>query len=159
MITVWLLLLLILANGAPVVAARLLHHRFSAPIDGGLRFWDGRPLLGKSKTWRGLVAGTLACAIAAPLLGLSVTFGVVFAALALAGDLLSSFIKRRMGLQSSARASGLDQIPEALLPVAWAWWLLTFPLWQGVGVVLLFVAGNMLFSPLLFRLGIRKQPH
>ncbi|SES84383.1 MULTISPECIES: CDP-archaeol synthase [Marinobacter] len=159
MITVWLLLLLVLANGAPVVAARLLQHRFSAPVDGGLRLWDGQPLLGRSKTWRGLVAGLLSCTVFAPVMGLSVSFGVVFAALALGGDLLSSFIKRRMALEPSARASGLDQLPESVLPVAYAWWQLDFPLWQAIGVVLLFVTANMVFSPLLYQLGIRKQPH
>jgi len=159
MITVWLLCLLVLANGAPVVAARLLHHRLSAPLDGGLRLSDGQPLFGRSKTWRGLVSGVLACAVFAPVMGLGVLFGVIFAALALGGDLISSFIKRRMALEPSARASGLDQLPESVVPVAFAWWQLNFPLWQAIGVVLLFVTANMVFSPLLYRIGIRKQPH
>ncbi|GGY74023.1 CDP-archaeol synthase [Marinobacter zhanjiangensis] len=159
MITVWLLVLLILANGLPVVAARLLHHRFDLPVDGGRRWRDGRPLLGASKTWRGLLAGLLGCALCAPLLGLSAAFGAVYGALALAGDLLSSFIKRRLGLEASARASGLDQLPESALPVAFAWLWLDLPAWQAIGVVLLFVTGNVLSSPLLYRLGIRKRPH
>lgn len=159
MITVWLLVLLVLANGSPVVAARLFRGRCSAPVDGDRKWRDGRPLLGRSKTWRGLVAGVLAGTLFAPLFGLQPGFGAVFAALALAGDLLSSFIKRRMGLESSARASGLDQLPESVLPVAFAWIRLDFPLWQAIGVVLLFVTANMALSPLLFRLGIRKQPH
>ncbi|MCK7543988.1 CDP-archaeol synthase [Marinobacter bryozoorum] len=159
MITVWLLFLLVLANGAPVVAARLLHDRLSAPLDGGMRLGDGQPLFGRSKTWRGLVSGVLACAVLAPVMGLGVLFGVAFAALALGGDLLSSFIKRRMALEPSARASGLDQLPESVLPVGYAWWQRDFPLWQATGVVLLFVTANMVFSPLLYQLGIRKQPH
>lgn len=159
MLTVWLLILLVLANGSPVVAARLLRHRFSAPIDGGRRWRDGRPLLGASKTWRGLVAGLLACALAAPLAGLTVTFGAIYGLLALGGDLLSSFVKRRLGLESSARATGLDQLPESVIPVTYAWLVLAIPAWQAVGVVLLFVAANMLFSPLLYRMGIRRRPH
>lgn len=159
MLTVWLLVLLILANGSPVVAARLLHHRLSAPVDGGHRWRDGRPVFGPSKTWRGLVSGLLACMLAAPLFGLSLAFGAVYGALALGGDLLSSFIKRRMGLEASARATGLDQLPESVIPVAYAWLMLDLPAWQAVGVVLLFVAANMLTSPALYRLGIRKRPH
>jgi hypothetical protein len=34
----------------------------------------------------------------------------------MAGDLLSSFVKRRLNLPPSSRATGLDQIPESLLP-------------------------------------------
>ncbi|SFR59768.1 CDP-2,3-bis-(O-geranylgeranyl)-sn-glycerol synthase [Marinobacter daqiaonensis] len=159
MTTVWLFVLLTLANGAPVIAARLLRQRWSAPIDNGRLWRDGRPLLGKSKTWRGLVAGILACALVAPIAGLSVGFGVAFGALALLGDLLSSFAKRRMGLAASARAAGLDQLPESTLPVVFAWAWLPIQVWQAVAVVVLFVATNVLLSPLLFRLGIRKQPH
>lgn len=159
MIIVWLLVLLIFANGSPVVAARLFRSRFPTPVDFGYRWRDGRPLFGASKTWRGLVAGFLACTFCAPLLGLDLAFGAIFAILALGGDLLSSFIKRRIGLEASARASGLDQLPESMIPVAYAWAVLAIPAWQATGVVLLFVAGNMLFSPLLYRLGIRKRPH
>jgi len=59
--------------------------------------------------------------VAAGAAGMSVsvgfTTGAAFGALALTGDLLSSFVKRRL-----ARASGhwmplIDQIPESLLPM------------------------------------------
>lgn len=159
MLTVWLLILLILANGSPVVAARLFRHRFSTPVDGHRQWRDGRPVFGASKTWRGLAAGFITCTLFAPAFGLTMMFGAVYGALALGGDLLSSFIKRRMGLEASARATGLDQLPESVMPVAYAWAVLDLPAWQAVGVVLMFVASNMLFSPLLFRMGIRKRPH
>lgn len=32
------------------------------------------------------------------------------------GDLVSSFVKRRIDLPPSSRASGLDQMPESLFP-------------------------------------------
>ena len=86
-------------------------------------------------------------------------FGALFAFLSLWGDMLSSFTKRRMGLASSARAVWLDQLPEALLPMVMAWYWLPLPLWEAVAVALLFALSNMLFSPLFYRLGIRKQPH
>ncbi|MFC4260589.1 CDP-archaeol synthase [Marinobacter lacisalsi] len=159
MLTVWLLVLLILANGAPVIAARMFRHRFSSSVDGGRLWRDGRPVFGVSKTWRGLVAGFAACTLCAPVFGLTLAFGAVYGALALGGDLLSSFIKRRLRLEASARATGLDQLPESVIPVVFAWLSLEWPAWQAIGVVLMFVAGNMLTSPLLFRLGIRKRPH
>ena len=63
----------------------------------------------------------LACALVASLIGYSVGLGMAFAALALSGDALSSFIKRRMRLRPGAEIPALDQIPEALaalLPLA-----------------------------------------
>lgn len=43
------------------------------------------------------------------------------------------------------------------MAMAWLW--LSLPLWEAVAVALLFALSNMLFSPVLYRLGIRKQPH
>lgn len=155
----WLVVLLSAANGAPVLAHRLLRDRCSQAIDGGRLWHDGRPLLGRSKTWRGLVSGTACCGLLAALLGFGLLFGTLFGFLALFGDLCSSFIKRRLGLAPSARATGLDQIPEALLPVLMAKLWLDLGWWQVISATALFVAANIGFSPLLYRLGIRKQPH
>lgn len=154
-----LFVMLVLANGAPVVVARLLHRRADWPVDGGRLWRDGQPVFGPSKTWRGLCSGVFSCLAFAGVIGLGWLFGALFGLLALAGDLLSSFAKRRMGLGSSARALWLDQLPEALLPMLLAWFWLPLMLWQVLAVTLLFAVSNMLISPLLYRLGIRKQPH
>ncbi|WP_372966402.1 CDP-archaeol synthase [Marinobacter sp.] len=151
--------LLVLANGAPVVMARLFRDCGNWPVDAGQLWTDGRPLLGPSKTWRGIVSGTLCCLLFAAWVGLGWVFGAVFGALSLLGDLISSFIKRRMGMRSSARALWLDQLPEAGLPMLMAWLWLSLPLWEVVAITLLFALSNMLFSPLLYRLGVRAQPH
>jgi CDP-diglyceride synthetase len=105
------------AHAAPWAAGYFFGHRLDAPIDAGVTLTDGRRLLGDHKTWRGLVAAVLACAVAAMILGYSVTLGIAFASLALAGDAASSLIKRRLRLQPGAEFPGLDQIPEALTPL------------------------------------------
>jgi len=38
-----LLILLMFANGTPVIAKKLLGERYSYPLDGNLTFADGRP--------------------------------------------------------------------------------------------------------------------
>ncbi len=154
-----LFVMLVLANGAPVVARKLFGPHWSAPVDGGRLWRDGRPLLGKSKTWRGVVAGTLSCGLFAMAAGIGLFFGLLFGLMGLLGDMLSSFIKRRRGLAASARALWLDQIPEAVLPMILAFFWLPLGLWQAVAIVVLFTLSNILFSPLLYRLGIRRQPH
>ena len=159
LISLELFVMLVLANGAPVVAAGLLKGIWSAPVDGGRLWKDGRPILGKSKTWRGVVSGALACGLFSLVTGLGFIFGVVFGVLGLIGDMLSSFIKRRWGLASSARALGLDQIPESLLPMLLAMWWLPVSGWVVTGVVVLFTLSNIFASPLLYRIGIRRQPH
>jgi CDP-2,3-bis-(O-geranylgeranyl)-sn-glycerol synthase len=151
--------MLVLANGAPVLVALVFGRRWDRPIDGGLLLRDHRPFMGSHKTWRGLISGSLASGLFSSLAGFGLLFGCLFGLLALVGDATSSFIKRRMGLQDSARALGLDQIPEALLPMLLAAVWLPLGWLQVVLVTGLFVVVNILLSPVLHRLGIRGQPH
>src|ERR1700690_274156 len=103
-----------LANGVPVLVKKVLGPLGATPLDGGLRLPDGRPLFGASKTGRGIVLGILTGPVGAPLVGVSWMIGLSAGAAAMVGDLLPSFLKRRLGRPSSSRASGLDQVPESL---------------------------------------------
>lgn len=154
-----LLLLLMAANGAPILARYLLGSRWEHPIDGGRRFIDGQPLLGPSKTWRGVVAALLVTPIAAWLLHLPVSVGLIVAAVAMAGDLLSSFIKRRLRVEPSGMALGLDQIPESLLPLLAVRAHFALSIAEILLLTLAFLALELVLSRILYRLHIRKRPY
>lgn len=154
-----LLLLLAVANTAPLFAKRWLGTRWSAALDCGARFFDGRPLLGPSKTLRGLVAAIGATAIAAPVLGLHLTSGALIGAAAMLGDALSSFVKRRLGRSPSSRATGLDQIPEALLPLLAVQPSLGLTWWQIAAVTITFFALEIPLARLFHDLGLRDRPY
>jgi CDP-2,3-bis-(O-geranylgeranyl)-sn-glycerol synthase len=153
------LVLLGVANGAPVFATWLFGKRFGAPLDGGLKFPDGRPLFGPSKTVRGLALSIACTTLAAALLGFEWIAGAGLAAASMLGDLLSSFIKRRLGLRAHSQAIGLDQIPESLLPLL----LLQEHLSLGSGdialIVTAFIVLELVLSRVLFRLHIRDRPY
>lgn len=153
------LLLLLAANGAPVLGKRLLGERLNAPVDAGRRFPDTRPVFGPSKTWRGLILSLAATALLAPLLGYSWLLGMSFAACSMAGDLLTSFIKRRLNVPPSGRFLGLDQIPEAALPLLVFRATLGFDLTDVLALTLVFSVGSLLLSRVMYRLGIRDQPY
>lgn len=157
--SIQLLLLLAVANTAPIVAKRLLGARLAMPLDGGMRFFDGRPLLGPSKTLRGLLVAIAATAIAAPVLGLGAGLGALIGALSMAGDALSSFAKRRLGIAASGRAVGIDQIPEALLPLLAVQGVLQLSLLQIAGITLAFFLLEIPVARLSHRLGLRDQPY
>ena len=153
-----LLLLICAANIAPVIAHKVMSNRFNRPVDGGLVLADGFPLFGASKTWRGLVAALVLSAAAALLLGLPIPAGLALGAASMCGDLLSSFIKRRLGRASSTQFLGLDQIPEALLPllVGLAWFDYS---WLAMAlIVAAFFVLELTTSPLFYILGIRRRP-
>lgn len=154
-----LLVLLVVANGAPILARKLLKHRWYRPIDAGKLLASGAPLLGPSKTWRGLAASLCLTPVVALMLGLSAWLGLIFAALAMTGDLLTSFIKRRIGMPASSMALGFDYLLESLLPVAVLapWFDLTLA--EVALTVLLFMMLALVLSWGLYHLGIRKRPY
>lgn len=153
------LLLLAAANSAPVLAKKLFGQSLSYPVDGGFAFIDGRPIFGPSKTIRGLVVAAIASSVCAIILGLAWTTGLVLGLAAMAGDLISSFLKRRMGFPPSSMVLGLDQIPESLLPALVSMNLMALTAGDVVLIVALFFIGELILSRLLFRAHVRDQPY
>mgnify|MGYP000185506701 CR=1 FL=1 len=153
------LLLIVVANGAPVFTASLFKTRWNYAIDGGRHFFDARPWFGSSKTWRGIFSSILATGFVAMLLGLEWQLGIAVASLAMLGDLSASFSKRRLGIVESERVWLLDQLPESFLPVIVLQQSLGLTLSGVFIVVALFTILDTGMSPLLYRLRIRKRPY
>ncbi|MBS0640376.1 MAG: CDP-archaeol synthase [Proteobacteria bacterium] len=153
------LAVIVIANGVPVLARKFLRDRYGWPLDGGLVLSDGHRLFGRSKTVRGIVLSIVAGIVLAPLFGLGADLGAGIAACAMAGDLFSSFCKRRLGMESSSQALGLDQVPESLLPLLWSAPVLGFGAADILLGVVVFLVGELAISRLLFRLHIRERPY
>jgi CDP-diglyceride synthetase len=158
-VIVKLLCLLTIANGTPVIAKKFAGNVLSNPIDGGFRCVDGQRLLGSSKTVRGLLFSILATALCAPLLGLDWQLGMLVGSAAMAGDVFSSFVKRRLRLPASSRATGLDQIPESLLPLLVCRQLLALTLIDIAAIVEGFVIGEVWLSRVLYAWHVRDRPY
>ncbi len=153
------LCLLTLANGSPVIAKKVLGNRLALPLDGGACFFDGRPLLGPSKTVRGILTAVVVTAALAPLIGADIATGALVAAFAMLGDLVSSFTKRRLGLASSAQAIGLDQIPESVLPLLVCRSALSLTFTDIAVCTGIFLVGELVLSRVLYALHVRDQPY
>jgi CDP-2,3-bis-(O-geranylgeranyl)-sn-glycerol synthase len=117
------------ANGAPVLFGG------GAPLDFKRR-WRGKRILGDHKTVRG-TAAALAIGILAGVLeslafpfmlkiSIMLTIGAVF------GDLLGSFIKRRLDYRSGRSFPLMDQFGFMIFALAFAFWLGHLPLWYGI---------------------------
>jgi CDP-archaeol synthase len=154
-----LMALLVLANGAPVLAKKIFGTRLSFPLDFGAMFFDGRPLFGPSKTFRGVAAALVITTAASPLIGLNPAIGAIVGSAAMAGDLLSSFLKRRLNQPPSSQALGLDQIPESLFPLLACGGALSLTAADIALGVAIFFAGELLLSRLLFRVHLRDEPY
>ena len=107
------------ANAAPVIFGG------GKPMDFGKKFFDGKPFLGAHKTFRGFLAGI----IVGTLVGLaqtiiyenilfdynsqfqySILLGFMLSIGALTGDLIESFIKRRISRSPGSSLPVADQI-------------------------------------------------
>jgi CDP-2,3-bis-(O-geranylgeranyl)-sn-glycerol synthase len=154
-----LLTLLAVANGVPVIAAKLLGKEHAIPLDGNATLSDGKRLFGSSKTLRGLILSVAITSASAPLVGLGFMVGFIVATGAMIGDLFSSFVKRRLAMPESSKFTGLDQIPESFLPLLACMAFLPLTLGSALLGTLLFFVGAIALSRIFFKLNIRDQPY
>ena len=100
------------------------------PIDFGKKFFDGRALLGKGKTFKGTIFGIGAgIIVAAAINGLLfkqtaqyysnhyVLIASILVVLAILGDIIGSFIKRRMNIERGQPVLLLDQLDFVIVPM------------------------------------------
>ncbi len=92
------------------------------PLDLGSRFLDGKPFLGKGKTFKGTILGIAAGTIASAtifflfseatllLTANYLLLGFLLSVGAIAGDMIASFFKRRVGVQQGMEVLFLDQL-------------------------------------------------
>ncbi len=166
---IWLMLPAYIANPTAVVFGG------GTPVDFGLKWMDGRRILGDGKTFRGLLGGTLSGVAAgliqmhaAPLnLGIFTYISIFTLSLgALLGDLTKSFFKRRLGYERGAKLVLIDQLDFVL--GAWlltwifdpAWFFSNFleNLWIPVIVLLLTPLLHRLTNLLGYYLKLKKEP-
>jgi predicted MPP superfamily phosphohydrolase len=117
MLPLKILMILLVTNTAPILSGALFPKARRWPLDKGRRLADGRPLLGEHKTLWGLLSGIGAAGIFSLLMGLPLTVGLLIGLASLLGDLLTSFLKRRLGLVEGDTAHLFDHLLEGALPL------------------------------------------
>jgi len=126
-----ILLFLFWGNLLPPMASLVFGERFNRPLDFGLSWIDGKPFFGPHKTMRGVIVSLVGGTLTFPLLGISWQTAAWAALLLMTGDLLSSFVKRRLGMKSGDSVFGLDQIFESLLPAIFLGTAMRAPFWSA----------------------------
>ncbi len=153
---------LLWVNFLPPLAYLIFRERFSHPVDLNLLWFDRRPIFGPHKTIRGLLACVLGGAAFAPLLGVTWLQAGLAALLASLGDLLSSFIKRRLDRESGQSVILLDHIFEGLFPalalilfldLGWAHLLASLALFLPVAW-----GGSVIWRYLTYRPPLKNYP-
>lgn len=158
------------ANGMPVIFGG------GRTIDGNRKFWDGKPIFGSHKTFRGFFAGLIIGTLVgfaeqvlfetfhsssllseimfSPnfFLGLAISFG------ALVGDLADSFIKRRLNIPPGSPLPVIDQLDfvAGALLFSFIIGLLPSPLITLI-VIIITPPIHLLTNFLAYLLGFKKE--
>lgn len=156
----WFILPAYVANATPVVLGG------GKPIDSGKKFTDGRPIFGAGKTWRGFVSGIATGTMVGLVQGLItenlshyLLLGFLLALGALFGDLLGSFIKRRLGIKRGSATPGLDQLGFVVVALLLAS-LVALPSWEVILTILIITPPIHLATNFVgYKLGFKSRPY
>ena len=114
----------LIANAMPLIARKVLKKRKFTPVDFGRSFIDGKRIFGDNKSWEGILAGIAGgCAVGAAFYAYThnpywIIYGFLMGSGTMAGDLLNSFIKRRINIRPGDPFVPFDQITFLLASYA-----------------------------------------
>ena len=147
------------ANAVPVIAGG------GKPMDFGKHFFDGKPVFGKNKTFKGfffgLTIGIFVGVVESLVFNYPFPFSVLFSVLtplgALLGDLSGAFLKRRLGIAPGGLFPIVDQVDFVVgallfsLPLAIDWTL-------AMVVIIITPPIHLLTNFLAYKLKLKKNP-
>lgn len=147
------------ANAIPVIAGG------GAPIDFGKNFLDGKPILGKNKTFQGFFFGmfigtTVGLAESVVFPEYPIFFGLILSTGALLGDLTGAFIKRRLGLAPGDLLPLIDQVDFIIGALLFSFLFLFHILYWELIVAVLIVTPpiHVLTNFAAYKLGLKSNP-
>jgi CDP-2,3-bis-(O-geranylgeranyl)-sn-glycerol synthase len=139
------------ANASPVVMGG------GAPLDGGRTWRDGRPLLGSHKTIKGtffgILIGTLVGFIQFNAIG-----GLLQATGAITGDLVVSFIKRRMNMVPGESLPLADQLDFIIVAIIFSSTVQQTSLDKIIAIILVTVPIHYVVNFIAWLLKLKENP-
>lgn len=148
----------------------------AVPVDFGSK-WRGKEILGEHKTWRGLLVGVVTGIVVAGVQAILfftveffrkntlvdysrvnfILFGFLMGGGALTGDLIKSFIKRRLSKPSGRPWFPWDQL-DWILGAMIASLVIYLPsLRIAVMTILLYVGVHLVSDRMVYRMGIKRR--
>ncbi|MBU0635850.1 CDP-2,3-bis-(O-geranylgeranyl)-sn-glycerol synthase [Candidatus Micrarchaeota archaeon] len=158
------LLPLYFANSGAVISGG------KTPLDFNMRAWDGKRWFGKGKTYKGTVAGifigTLSAMVIINLVPAYTTsiaenyvlFGFLVSIGAMLGDIVGSFLKRRINIESGKPLFLLDQLDFLVGGVLLGSIFFVPSLWQLAAMVIITFLAHRFFNWIAFKAQLKAVP-
>lgn len=144
------------ANAVPVLFGGGL------PLDFGKNFYDGQPIFGKNKTFRGffsgLTVGTAVGIAESIFLGFPFHFGFLLSLGALCGDLVGAFLKRRMKIPPGGIFPIIDQVDFIIGAFVFSLPLNMLSLELAITVLVITPPLHLLTNFAAYKLGLKSTP-
>lgn len=146
------------ANAVPVITGGGL------PLDFGKKFFDGKPIFGKNKTFRGffsgLAVGTAVGFVESVFFNYPIIFGLLLSLGALFGDLTAAFAKRRLGLSPGDLLPIVDQVDFVIGAILFSLPICSHTLsWELLAAVLIVTPPiHLLTNFVAYKLGLKSNP-
>lgn len=144
------------ANALPVIVGG------GPPLDLGKKFFDGKPIFGKNKTFRGfffgMAIGVTVGLVESILFGYPLLFSVFSPLGALMGDLAGAFLKRRLGIAPGGLLPIIDQVDFVIgailfsLPLTMMYWEL------AIAVIIITPPIHLFTNFLAYKLKLKNNP-
>lgn len=163
-----------LANMAPILFKKHLSF-LDIPVDFGKKI-NNKPIFGRTKTIRGFLVGILFAILMVFLQKLLMEYsflerislidyrefnfiiiGFVFGFGALFGDLVKSFIKRRIGKSSSESWKIFDQLDYVVGSLLFISIIISLKIEEVIGIILLSLILTIIVNQISWKIGFRKE--
>jgi len=136
------------------------------PLDLGKKIF-GKPIFGRGKTVRGtcagLISGLLSVFIIAPLVpkwfvSNYVAFGNLLVLGALTGDILASFLKRRLGFKSGCAVPVLDQLDFVFGGIVFTAWMRVPSIAEFTALLIITLFMHRFSNYIAYKVKIKEVP-
>lgn len=136
------------------------------PLDFNKKLF-GKPILGRGKTFKGTFSGiffgSLSVFIIAPFIPEGFitnyyVFGIMLVLGAITGDIVASFIKRRLGLKRGAQAPLLDQLDFVAGSFLFTLWIRTPTLEEVIIIVLITLTLHRIANYIAYKIKLKEVP-
>ena len=150
--TIYIYLPAYIANATPVLLGG------GPPLDGGRTWVDDQPLFGDHKTIRGTFSGIIV-GIALGILQMQPLRGVLLSVGAIGGDIVISFIKRRIKLKPGAMFPIADQMGFIVFAVLLVSLVQPSPTWErAVAILVATLPIHYLTNVIAWALKLKRNP-
>ncbi len=128
--SLWYILPSYIANMSPVIFGG------GVPLDFNKRFIDGRRILGSHKTVRGFISGVICGTVVGIAQGRTLQ-GFLLSLGAMIGDMVGSFVKRRLNIEEGGSVPLLDQEGFLIFSILFAYPIENIDIYSIIFLVLL----------------------